>query len=160
MSDEKTFSESEAHLHFAKRYNGMTWELLNKPERTAEENERMLDYAHASLAQWRVAGTGVNHQRGEWLIGRAWILLGDGEQALRHARRTAELTEIHRAEMEDFDLAFTHEEMARALAMCGYEEEARRYIALAQEAGEKIVDAEDRQIFFDDFNGGNWSGLK
>jgi len=48
MSDEKTFTESEAHLYFAKQYNGKTWELLDKPDRTSEENEMMLDYAHAS----------------------------------------------------------------------------------------------------------------
>ncbi|MEW5939428.1 MAG: hypothetical protein AB1750_07195 [Chloroflexota bacterium] len=160
MTDEKTFTESEAHLYFAKRYNGMTWEALDKKNRTPEENELLLDYAHASLAHWRAAGKGVNHQRGEWLIARAWIAIGDGEQALRHARRTAELTEAHRAEVSDFDFAFAHEGLARALAMVGQAEEARKFIALAQEAGEKIADAEDRQIFFDDFNSGNWSGLK
>jgi hypothetical protein len=160
MSDEKTFSEAEAHLFFAKRYNGMTWDLLNQPNRRPEENELLLDYAHASQAHWRVAGTGVNQQRGEWLIARAWSVIGDGEQALRHARRTAELTETHRAEMEDFDIAFAHEGLARALALCGQADEAQKYIALAQKAGEAITDAEDRQIFFDSFNGGNWNGLK
>lgn len=160
MSEEKSFSESEAHLFFAKRYNGKTWELFGKKDRTPEENDLMLDYAHTSLAHWRVAGTGVNVQRGEWLISRVWILLGDGEQALRHARRVGELTESHKGEMEDFDFAFSHESLARAHALCGHADEARKFIALAQEAGEAIVDEEDRKIFFDDFNSGNWNGLK
>jgi hypothetical protein len=160
MPEEKTFTESDAHLFFAKRYNDKTWELFDKKERTREENELMLDYAHASLAHWRAAGTGVKVQRGEWLISRVWILLGDGEHALRHARRVGELTESHRSEMEDFDLAFAHESLARALALCGRADEARKFIALAQQAGEAIVDEEDRNIFFDDFNSGNWNGIK
>ena len=160
MSEEKTFSESEAHLFFAKRYNGMTWELFDKKERTTEENELMLDYAHASLAHWRIAGTGLNVQRGEWLISRVWILLGDGEQALRHARRVEELTESHRSEMSDFDFAFAHESLARAHALLGHADEARQFMVLAQVAGDAIADEEDRKIFFDDFNSGNWNGIK
>jgi hypothetical protein len=57
MSEENTFTESEAQLFFAKRFNGKTWELLDKAERTQEENELLVDYAHASLAHWRAAGT-------------------------------------------------------------------------------------------------------
>jgi hypothetical protein len=70
LSDEKTFTESDTHLHFAKQYNGRIWELLDKPDRTSEENKMMLDYAHASLAHWHVAGTAIHHQRGEWMIAR------------------------------------------------------------------------------------------
>jgi len=160
VTDEKTFTESEAHLFFAKRYNGMTWELFAKADRTPEDSEKMLDYAHTSQAHWRAAGTGVHHQRGEWVIARAWIHIGDGEQALSHARRVEELTEAHRGEMEDFDFAFAYECMARAHAACGHTDEARKYLVLAQEAGEAINDEEDRQIFFDDFNGGKWFGIK
>ena len=94
------------------------------------------------------------------MIARAWMLIGGEEQALRHARRVAELTEEYKAEMEDFDFAFAHECLARAHALNGHADEARKFIALAQQAGEAIVDAEDRQIFFDDFNSGNWNGLK
>lgn len=160
MPDEKTFTESEAHLFFAKRYHGKTWELFDKKERTREEDELMLDYAHASLAHWRVAGTAVNAQRGEWVISRVWILLADGEQALRHARRAQEWTESHKGEMEDFDIAFAYECLARAHALCGHADEAKKFIALAQQAGEAIADEEDRKIFFDDFNSGNWNGAK
>jgi len=160
MPDEKTFTESEAHLHFAKQYNGKTWGLLDKPDRTPEENETMLDFAHASLAHWRVAGTAVHQQRGEWMIARVQTVLGNGEAALRHARRVADLTESRKSEMSDFDFAFAHECLARAWALNGEKVEARKFLALAQTAGEAIADKEDRDIFFADFNGGNWFGLK
>jgi hypothetical protein len=160
MSDEKTFTEAEAHLHFAKQYNGKTWDLLDKPDRTKDEDERMLDYAHASLAHWRVAGTAVHHQRGEWMIARVHTALGNGGQALRHARRVADLTDSHKSEMSDFDFAFAYECLARAYALNGEKAEAEKIIGLAQKAGEAIADKEDRDIFFADFNGGAWYGVK
>ena len=50
--------------------------------------------------------------------------------------------------------------MARAQALAGNQTEARKYIDKADKAGAAIQDEEDRQIFFDDFNGGDWYGLK
>ena len=50
MSEERTITEAEAHLHFAKDFNGKTWELLDKQKRTPEEDELLVDHAHASLA--------------------------------------------------------------------------------------------------------------
>ena len=29
MSEDKTYTEAEAQLHFAKQFNGKTWELLD-----------------------------------------------------------------------------------------------------------------------------------
>ncbi len=47
--DEKTqFTLEEAHLHFAKTVNGEIWNLLNKENRTRDDNERMLAAAFAS----------------------------------------------------------------------------------------------------------------
>lgn len=160
MSDEKDLSESDAHLLFARQYHGKTWDLLDKQERSLEENERMLDYAHASLAHWREAGTAVNIQRGGWLLSRVWVALGDGAQALRHARRTQDWTEANRGLMQDFDVAFAYESLSRAHALLGNVEEARRYNTLAQSAGEAISDEEDRKIFFEELKSGNWNGLK
>jgi hypothetical protein len=50
--------------------------------------------------------------------------------------------------------------MARTQALAGNQAEAQKYIELVDKAGAAIKDDEDRQIFFDDFNGGEWFGLK
>ena len=41
MSEEKTYSESEAQRLFAVRFHGKVWELLEKPDRTKQEDELM-----------------------------------------------------------------------------------------------------------------------
>ena len=160
MSKEKTFTESEAQLHFAKQFNGKTWKLLDKQERTQEENELMVDYAHASLAHWRAAGTGVHLQRGVWMLARVNIVLGNTQLALQYARRCLELTEQYKGQLADFDFAFAYECMARAQALAGNRAEAQKYVDMADKAGAAIKDEEDRQIFFDDFNGGEWCGVR
>ena len=82
MAEETTYTLSQAQLHFAIDFNGKTWELLEKKDRTPDEDLRMLDYAHASLAHWRTAGAEVRNQRGQWLLARVYAVLGEGARAL------------------------------------------------------------------------------
>jgi hypothetical protein len=160
MAEEKTFTLTQAQLHFATDFHGKTWEMLEKKIRTPDEDERMLDYAHASLAHWRSVGTEVRHQRGEWLLSRVYTVLGEASLALKHAHRCFELLEANQSEMEDFDTAFACEAVARAHAIGGDKAGAMKYIEMAQKAGEAIKEKEDRDIFFAEFNGGNWNGMK
>lgn len=149
---EVPFNADTAHLHFAKTLNGEVWELLEKEARTPAEDERMVLAAHASLYHWLHAGTAVHHQRGEWLIARVYATLGQAENALRHAEHCQTLTETHRAEMEDFDIAFALEGLARAHRIAGNAAEAERYRKKAEAVGHAIADAEDREIFFAELN--------
>jgi len=160
VADEKTFTESEAHLYFAKQYHLKTWDLLDQPTRSRDEDEMLLDYAHASLAHWRVAGTAVNHHRGVWMIARAHTVRGEAEPALRHAERCLELTQAHANENEEFDLPFAYEAMARAHALNGDRAEAEQYIEMARQAGNSMVEEEERRVFFGEFDGGNWYGMR
>ena len=160
MGEEKAYTEVEAQRFFAIQFNGQTWNLLDNPERTQEEDELMVYSAHASCRHLLEAGTGVNHQRGEWMISRVYSVLGFGEAALRHAKRCLELTEEHADLMEDFDQAFAFESVARAHAVARNQEEALRYIELAQQAGEAIEADESKKIFGSDFDGGDWQGLR
>lgn len=160
MSEERTYTETEAHRRFAIMFNGMTWELLDKGGRTQEDDERMLYSAVASCRHWLEVGTAVHHQRGEWLISRVYSVLGLGESAVRHAVRCLELTEKNAEEMADFDWAYAYEALARAHAMAGNVGEAQRFIELAERAGEGISDEESKGVFLADFGGGEWSGLR
>jgi hypothetical protein len=160
MDETRTYTLEEAHLHFAKTLNGKVWELLEKPERSKSEDELMLYAANASAYHWLIAGTGVNHQRAEWLIARVHTVLGQAGPALSHASRCLELTEEFDRLMQDFDRAFAYEGVARANALAGNSQAAREYIQRAEEAGKAIHDAEDKSIFMSDLNGGDWHGVK
>ena len=159
MSEDK-YKEAEAHRFFAAKLNGEVWGLLEKPDRSKEEAALMIHTAHASCCHWLKVGTGLHHQRGEWLIARVYSELGMGESALWHARRCQELTDAYAELMEDFDRAYAHECVARANAVAGNREQALRMIELAQGAGQAIEDEENRKIFFGDLKSGNWGGLE
>ena len=160
MSEEKTYTESEAHRHFAAKLNGEVWGLLEKGDRSRAEDELMIHTAHASCCHWLNVGTGVHQQRAEWMITRVYSELGLAEAALRHANRCRELTREHADLMEDFDRAYAHEAMARANAVAGNRAEALQHLQLAESAGQAIADDQSKQFFVGDLNGGDWHGLK
>lgn len=160
MIDEKRLTLEEAHKHFAQATNGRVWELLQKRDRSQAENDEMVHAAHACAYHWKFAGTAVHQQRGEWLISHVYVVLGHGNEALRHAERCFELTESNRSLMQDFDIAYAFEGMARAQALLGDRKMAEEFLVLAQQAGNSIANEEDLSIFMGDFDGGEWYGLR
>jgi phosphoribosylformimino-5-aminoimidazole carboxamide ribonucleotide (ProFAR) isomerase len=160
MSEEKAYTEQEAHRHFAASLNGEVWTLLGKADRSQAEDETMIHTAHASCCHWLKVGTGVHHQRAEWMIARVYSELGLGEAALRHASRCQELTEEHADLMEDFDRAYAQEALARANAVAGNQAEARKHLRLAEEAGQAIADEDSKRFFVGDLADGDWHGVK
>jgi len=150
----------EAHREFAIKSNGRIWALLEKQDRSQLENDELLYAAYASCYHWLQAGTGVHQQRGEYLISKAHVSLGQASEALRHARRCLALTEQHREVMKDFDLAYAYECLARAHALHGDLDEAATHYRRARELGDQIKGSEDKKIFDGDIAGGNWYGLE
>ena len=159
MEEIKTYKVDEAHLYFAKSINGRVWELLQKPDRSQSENDEMLYAAHACTYHWQFAGTAMHQQRGEWLISRVHVALGHAKEALRHAERCLELTQANKNMMQDFDIAYAFECLARANALMGDHKIAEEFFELAQKAGNAIANEEDRSIFMGDFQSGKWYGL-
>jgi hypothetical protein len=121
------------------------WRLMD----SREDDERMLHAAHASAYHWSVAPECEprNRARSEWQVSRAYAVLERGEPAVHHARRCLELTEQHSENMEDWDLPFAYEALARAHGVAGDDAEASRYGSLARESGARIADPEDREHF-------------
>jgi hypothetical protein len=159
MVDDPKFTINEAHNVFARKTNGRVWELLDKKNRTQIEDDELLYASYASCYHWLKVGTGVHHQRGEYLISKVYMSLNMPQQALHHAQRCRQLTEQHRAEMKDFDIAFAYECLARAYVMNGDQETGLKFYELAKAEGEKINNTEDKEIFDKDLVGGNWFGM-
>ncbi|MFX1497242.1 MAG: hypothetical protein ACFFBH_06930 [Promethearchaeota archaeon] len=157
------FVNVEIHEKIAKGAFNKTWDYLDKKDRTDEDNLNMIHTAHTSRYHWGVLvsngnGGPINLQRGEWIISRVYSVLGRGEPALYHAKKCLKLTEENN--INDFDLAFAYEAMARASALMQNKKEFEKFNKLALKAGEEIKKKEDKKYFFEDFNGGSWFGMK
>ncbi|HEU5477468.1 MAG TPA: hypothetical protein VFU64_06540 [Gaiellaceae bacterium] len=128
-------------------YNG-TWALIEREDRTPDEDDEMLHRAHASAYHWLQAPhTAANRARSHWLCSHVYAVLGRPEPALHHGERCLALVEGSPQEMADFDLPAAYEALARAHSAAGRSDEARRFLELAQVEAAKIADAEDREHF-------------
>lgn len=127
-------------------YNG-TWELIERQDRTPQEDDEMLDRAHASAYHWlhAVGTTAANRARSQWLCSRVHAVAGQSEGALHHGRRCLALVEENGGEMEDWDLAAAHEALARAHLAAGDKGEARRHFELARAETAAIANEHDRE---------------
>jgi tetratricopeptide (TPR) repeat protein len=160
MSDTQRYTLPQAQLEFAKSIFNSIWGLLEKPDRSPEENLEMLLAAYASLYHWKKAGTAVHEQRGSWMISRVYQALAKTEDALEWAQRCFKINQEHPTEMEDFDHAYAQEALARAYALAGDHVKALRHWKQAASLGDQIEDPEDQKIFLEDFRGGNWYQLQ
>ena len=79
MNEDNKDALKEKHLQFAKSANSRIWELLEKQDRTPEDDEDMLLASFTSLYHWKHAGTTVHAQRGCWMISRVYLALDRAE---------------------------------------------------------------------------------
>jgi DNA-binding transcriptional MerR regulator len=147
----RSHPDAEEQRRLAADLFNLVWTLLETPDRTAEQDERMLHAAHASRFHWGETGEPANLARGEWQVSRVYAVLGRAEPALHHAQRCLDTCRAN--SIGDFDLAFAYEALARASAIAGRSDDAATYAGLARKAGDRIGEPEEREIFFSDLAG-------
>lgn len=126
-----------------------TWTLMEKENRSLDEDDTMLHMAHASRHHWGASGTDARHlARGEWQCSRVYAVLGRSEPCLHHAQRVLDLCQKNG--IGDFDLAFAYEAVARGHAIAGDAEQARSYTEQALAAAEDIAEEDDRELVLSD----------
>ena len=138
--------DPEARRRLAAACFNKTWTLLEKDDRTPEDDDEMLHCAHASRYHWGEIGTAANRARGEWQCARVYAVLGRPEPALHHARRCLEICESDPGALEDWDLPFAYEALARAHALGGEAAEAARCLAQARALGAAIAEEDERAL--------------
>lgn len=135
----------EQHRQLAVDLFNHVWTLLEAPERTPEEEDEMIHAAHASRHHWAEVGTTANLARGEWQVSRVYATLGRAEPAMYHASRCFACCESNPDELEQWDLPYAYEALARASSIAGNTEEAQQFAARARELGGQIEDDDDRE---------------
>jgi Predicted transcriptional regulators len=138
----------EEHRAVAVQLFNHVWTMLEEPERSVEDDDKMLHAAHASRYHWGEVGTPEQLGVGEWQCSRVYAVLGRGEPSLHHARRALAIAEG--PGLPDWLRASAMEAMARASAVAGGEDEARKWASAAKEAADAIEDPEDREVVMGD----------
>jgi DNA-binding transcriptional MerR regulator len=125
-----------------------TWTMMEKENRSRDEDDAMLHMAHASRHHWGQIGTPINFGRGEWQCSRVYAVLGRAEPSLHHAQRCLDICQENG--FGDFDLAFAYEALARGHAVAGDMAQARAYTEQALAAAEDIAGEDDRELVLSD----------
>lgn len=139
----------ESHRRLGIEANTSIWALLELTGRTEDESEDLLGRTYASSYHWRRAQgfSPENLARAEYLIGKAWLSLGQTDLALRYGDRV--LATCETAGLRDFDLAYAHELRARCLRALGRDPEAEQ--AWSRAISITIAEEDDREIIEQDF---------
>jgi hypothetical protein len=140
--------EQQLHRKLGADLFNRTWTLLEKADRTADEDALMIHTAHASAYHWLQVGAPENFARSHWQCSRVYSMLGRAEPAIYHAALVLDVCERHG--IGDFDLASGYEAMARAYAVAGDATESARWLGLARAAAGGIAEADDRDVLLGD----------
>ena len=133
-----------AHRRHAVIAFNRTWELIDTPDRSADQADEMLVATFASRYHWDRAGGAAERVTADWQIAHVASQLGLADLALRYADAALAL-----AQREGFDgwrLASCYEGMARAHAAAGNRAERDRYVDLARRELAQVADAGDRGV--------------
>jgi hypothetical protein len=81
MAETPSFDLEVAHRFFAPHCFNSAWNLIDKPSRSAEEDDAMLQLAMASLWHWgqRTDVTPRDISVGAWQVARVHALAGRGQ---------------------------------------------------------------------------------
>lgn len=137
----------EGRRKLAAELFNQTWQLIDLPSRTPEQDRRMLVTACAAWLQWDAVGTEENRAVSDWQIAHVASLLGYGDLAIAHATAAFERTQA--GTLPPFVRASALEGLARAHAAAGHQAERDRYAELATAALQDVDDPEDRDLITD-----------
>ncbi len=151
------------HRRIGVELNNSLWQRIDEgslsPDLPIAERLEILYAAYTSTYHWIQVGTAANRARGEHLISRIASALGFIDEGLVHAERCLDLVASNPDVVEDWDLAFAHEALARALAGKGMTEDASGHRSTAIELTAAVADDDDRAVLEVELAREPWFGL-
>jgi len=139
--------EREFHRKIAADCFNRAWDLLDKKNRSEEDNLQMLHLSHASRYHWSLVGTPTNRAVGEWQLSRVYAELGQPQLALRFAKSC--LATCKENGLSDIKHT-ANEAMARAYAVAKDYHKARKHLDKARrQLGRLALNREDKTAYLD-----------
>lgn len=142
--DELSDHERDTHHTLAAGLFNHVWSLMDTGGRSREQDDEMLNAAHASRYHWSLVGNAKNLSIGEWQISRVYAILGRAEPAMFHGQRNLKICQDNN--LDAFVLGFAYESLARAAAVAGDAVGRDDYLKHANAAASRIKKKKDRQM--------------
>ena len=144
MTDKPEFDRAAAHQYFSANCFNQAWGLIDKADRTPEEDQQMIQLNQASIWHWtqREDCTDKHMSIGYWQASRIYALL---EQSA-NAREYGQLALDTSKEQAPFYQGYAHEALARAEWVAGNLEKAEEHLRQAHLLAAEIEEPEDKKI--------------
>ena len=144
MAKAPEFDLDAAHKYFAAHCFNRAWDLIDKKDRTPEDDRMMVALNQASLFHWSHRPDNDDQRRsvGYWQASRIQALLGNAIEA----RRYADVCLSYSHELEPFYLGYAFEALARATKLAGKAAESKEFLAAAGTQAGAVSRKEDRAL--------------
>lgn len=145
MKDVK-FDLQDAHRHFSAACFNAAWDLIEKENRTEEDDDQMIRLCMASTWHWtqRDDVTDTSLSIGYWQAARIYAILDQPTNALHYAQTCLEISQ--KEGVPAFYLGYAYEALARAEAVAGNEKAKFDNLAQAVQIAETLTDVEEKKM--------------
>ena len=150
MAKKTKLDVSAAHKYFSAECFNKAWKFIDKPTRSAKDEEEMLSLSLTSLWHWsqREDHTPTNMSVGYWQVSRVYALMGQADNARRYGQLCLETSQGKG--ILPFYLGYAYEALARAASVVGDQELRGHYLEEAQRIAETLPDKEAKKQLLDD----------
>jgi hypothetical protein len=133
------------HRRIADELFQYTWSLIERTDRTPDEDADMVNAAHAGRWHWaRAEGREPSHLAiAEWQISHVYAIVGRAEPSTHHAQTSLRFCREH--QLGDYLLAYAYEALARAAAVAGDDIECEKWLEQGWTAAQQVSDAATRE---------------
>ena len=144
------FDVEAVHQFFSAQCFNAAWDLMEKSQRTTEEDEQMLRLSLASHWHWtqRNDYTAKTQSIAHWQTARIYALLGQADNARRYAQLCLQASQNQG--VAPLYLAYAYEALARAEAIARNKQEMNLYLDEAHQVANKIAESNSKQQLLDD----------
>ena len=146
MTDKPTLEDVAFwQRRFASQANNRAWTLAEMLHRSPEEDEEMLQAAHAAMYFWKIVGTPSNHAHAAQLLAHVYALLKLPRPAAQYLSKSLPYLTQH--DCAPWEVAFAHAVAANVASAEGNAAAYAKHYAEAQAAAAHITDPETREMF-------------
>ena len=144
------FDAEAVHRYFAAHCFNRAWDLIEKKDRTSEDDRLLVALNQASIYHWLQRPDCGDKQLsvGFWQASRIQSLLGNAIEA----RRQAEVCMSYSGELEPFYLGYAHEALARAAKVAGDTTLSRSHKEKATKLAADIGEKDARDLLLKDLD--------
>jgi len=129
----------------ASQANNRAWSLAELLQRSPEEDEEMLQAAHAAMHFWKIVGKPGNHAHAALLLAHVYALLEQPGPAAHYLSRSLPHFTQHAG--TPGELAFAHAVAANVATAEGNAAAYAKHYSAAEAAAARMTDPETRNMF-------------